>query len=294
MQLRSFITALAYPLAAAFVVLATPAQADTLDNIKATGTINVGYRQSSQPVSYVVNDNPTGFVVDLCRDIVATTISDAVKKPVKIKFVPVTAQNRLTMLKEGKIDMECGSTTITEERQKQVGFSVVDFVTTSRLVSLAGTKPSLPSMEGKTLALKAGSSHIELISKMVGGIHVLSVNDAAQGIQAVQDHKAAAYLDDELLIQGAIHKAGLDFKQFTFSDPLSVEPYGIAFRLGDTAFGKLVSAGVRNNFSRTEKAIRSAETYSAELGVPVNTLTRDAIRSPAYSRQCSLIDKGAC
>ncbi|WP_283147909.1 transporter substrate-binding domain-containing protein [Silvimonas soli] len=295
MRLQSIFSRLVYPIVVGFLSFQSVAVlADTLDTIKSTGEVKVGYRESSQPVSYAVNDVPTGFVIDLCRDIVANSISPAIHKQVKIKFVPVTAQNRLGMLTDGKIDMECGSTTITEDRLKKVDFSVVDFVTSSRLVALSGAPVTLQALSGKTVALKSGSSHVELLSKMIGNVHVLYVNDAAQGVQAVVSKQAAAYLDDEILIQSAIHKAGLDRKNFGFSDPLSVEPYGIALRRGDTAFNVLVNAGIRSNFSHPEKAIASLDSYSSQMGSSVNNLTRDAIRWPAHSRQCSLIDKGDC
>ncbi len=139
--------------------LPSVAHADTLDTIKASGEVKIGYRESSLPVSYLPKGQtePTGFVVALCKQIVATNISEAVKKkPVKIKWVPVTAQNRLTLLKDGSIDMECGSTTVTQDRLKQVDFfSLVTFVTTSRMVSLASTNAaSLKGLAGKTLAVK--------------------------------------------------------------------------------------------------------------------------------------------
>ena len=273
------------------------AYAGTLDTIKAAGEVKIGYRESSQPVSYLNKETnePTGFVVQLCKQIVAVNLSEAVKKPLKIKFVPVTAQNRLKLLLDGSIDMECGSTTVTQDRLKQVDFSLVTFVTTSRMVSLAATNASsLKTLVGKTLAVKTGSSHIDLISRMIADVKVIQVTDARQGVEAVTSGKAQAYLDDEVLIQSAIHKQGLDSAKFAWSTPFSVEPYGIAIRQNDPDFARLVNAGLRATFNRSEKAIAMLDTYTSELGVPINTLTRDAIRSPSKSRQCSLLEQSGC
>lgn len=286
--------ALAISLACA---LPSMAQADTLETIKSSGEVKIGYRESAQPVSYLPKGQtePTGFVVALCKQIVATNISEAVKKQVKIKWVPVTAQNRLKLLMDGSIDMECGSTTITQDRLKQVDFSLVTFVTTSRMVSLASTNAaSLKGLAGKTLAVKKGSSHVDLIARMINNVKVMEVTDAKQGVEAVTAGTAQAYLDDEVLIQSAIRKNEQDPKNFAFSTPFSVEPYGIGLRKGDEAFAKLVNAGLRGTFNRSEKAIAMLETYTNELGIPVNNLTRDAIRSPSKSRQCSLLEQSGC
>ncbi|KPC55037.1 transporter substrate-binding domain-containing protein [Amantichitinum ursilacus] len=282
-------------LGVAFCLATAASQADTLDRIKTSGEIKIGYRSSSMPLSWSADGTPTGFMVALCEKIVTEQISTALHKPIKITYVPVTVQTRFQLLDQQAIDMECGSTTVTLERMKQVDFSLATYITTSRLVSLKKTGAlNLSTMNGRVLAVQTGSSHAELISKMLGGARLLQVPDAARGVEAVANGKAAAYVDAENLILSAIKANHLQPADFTMGTSLSVEPFAIVTRKGDTGLEKLIDQGLRKAFSHSEATVTLLQGYSTQMGADINALTRDAIRNPSRSHECSMLEAVTC
>src|ERR1700747_454026 len=138
----------------------------TLKNIKETGAITLGYRDSSIPFSYLDdNQKPIGFAMDICYKIV-----DAVKKELKldkleVKLNPVTSSTRIPLLANGTIDLECGSTTNNLEREKQVGFTITHFVTANRFVSKKANKiNSIDDLKGKAVVSAAGTTNIKQLT----------------------------------------------------------------------------------------------------------------------------------
>src|SRR5260370_698074 len=134
----------------------------TLKNIKETGAITIGYRDSSIPFSYLDdNQKPIGFAIDICYRIV-----DAVKKELKldkldVKFNPVTSSTRIPLLANGTIDLECGSTTNNPERLKQVAFTNTHFLTATRFVSKKSSKiNSIDDLKGKPVASSSGTTNL--------------------------------------------------------------------------------------------------------------------------------------
>ena len=293
---KSFMPTLLAGTLLTLLALAQAAQADTLEQIKSTGEIRIGYRESSLPLSWIEKDKPTGFMVSLCEKVINEQIAPALKiKQLKIKYVPVNVQTRFPLLDQKSIDMECGSTTVTLARMKQVDFSLVTYVTTSKLVSLKKIGPmSLDTMSGRTLAVQTGSSHAELISKMIGNAKILYVANATAGVQALADGKAQAYVDGEILYQSAIHKLGLPKDEFVAGSALSVEPFAIVTRKGDTALEKLIDVGLRKIFSHSDEALNLLKGYSDQLGMDINALTRDAIRNPSKGHECSMLETVSC
>ena len=158
-----------FVLAAGFI--AAPAAAEeltgTLKNIKDTGTITLGYRDTSIPFSYLDdNQKPIGYAMDICYKIV-----DAVKKELKldkleVKLNPVTSSTRIPLMANGTIDLECGSTTNNAERQKQVWFTNTHFLTASRYVSKKSSKiNSIDDLKGKTVVSTAGTTNIKQLTE---------------------------------------------------------------------------------------------------------------------------------
>jgi glutamate/aspartate transport system substrate-binding protein len=246
------------------------------------------------PLSWSDKDKPTGYMVSLCEKIVTEQIAPAVhNKNLRIQYVPVTAQNRFQLLASGKIDMECGSTTVTRERLKQANFSLVTYITESRLVSLkSGGPQSLATISGKTLAVQSGSSQAALISRVASGVKVLEVPDAAHGIEAVSQGKAHAYVDGEILSQSAIRKMGLPDDRFVYGSPISVEPFAIMTRKGDTEFGQLIDTGLRKIFAKPAESLALLKGYSDQMGADINLMTREAVRNPAKGHECSVLESG--
>src|SRR6201989_865594 len=138
----------------------------TLKNIKESGAITLGFRDASIPFSYLDdNQKPVGFAMDICYKIV-----DAVKKELKldkleVKLAPVTSSNRIPLLANGTVDLECGSTTNNAEREKQVSFTNTHFLTASRYVSKKSSNiKSIDDLKGKTVVSTAGTTNIKQLT----------------------------------------------------------------------------------------------------------------------------------
>jgi len=225
--------------------LAGPASADTLAKVKQSGVFTIGHRDASIPLSYYDDkQQPIGYSMDLCLK-----VADAVKKELKlskmeIKYQLVTSANRIPLLANGTVDIECGSTTNNAERQKQVSYLPTTFVTANRIVYKKGSGISkLADLKGKTLVSTAGTSNIKSVTETNAaqnlGINIVSANGHAESFLMVETGRAAAFAMDDILLAGLVanSKTPGDFE--ISSEALTVEPYGIMVRKDDTAFKKL-------------------------------------------------------
>jgi glutamate/aspartate transport system substrate-binding protein len=231
----------------------TPAMAQeltgTLKNIKDTGAITLGFRDSSIPFSYLDdNQKPVGYAMDICYKIV-----DAVKKELKldkleVKLNPVTSSTRIPLLANGTIDLECGSTTNNVERQKQISFTNTHFLTASRFVSKkSGKINSIDDLKGKPVVSTSGTTNIKQLTETNAarnlGINIIPAKEHAESFLLVEtDRAVAAVLDDILLasfVAGSKDPDAYVISSDAFSKP---EPYGIMLRKDDPAFKKVVDA----------------------------------------------------
>jgi len=230
----------------AALALATPAAAqDTLKKIKDTGAITIGHRDASIPFSYYDDkQQPVGYALDICMAIV-----DAVKKQLnmpnlKVNYQLVTSANRIPLIANGTVDLECGSTTNNNERQQLVGFSNTYFIPANRWASKASAKlNSLNDLKGKTIVSTAGTSNLKLITQLNSeknlGMNIISANGHPEAFQMVETGRAAAFVMDDILLAGLIANAR-NPKEFAISKEfLSLEPYGPMLRKDDAAFQKL-------------------------------------------------------
>jgi len=221
----------------------------TLKKVKETGTITIGYRDSSIPFSYLDdNQKPIGFAIDICLSIV-----DAVKKELKldqlkVEFNPVTSSTRIPLLSNGTVDLECGSTTNNPERLKQVAFTNTHFLTATRFVSKkASNLNSIDDLKGKTVVSSAGTTNIKQLTEANAarnlGINIIPAKEHAESFLMVEtDRAVAVVLDDILLasfVAGSKDPAAYVMSKDAFSKP---EPYGIMLRKDDPAFKKMVDA----------------------------------------------------
>src|SRR5215470_16909412 len=238
-------------MAAAFCAAQANAQelTGTLKKVKETGTITIGYRDSSIPFSYLDdNQKPIGFAIDICLAIV-----DAVKKELKldklqVEFTPVTSSTRIPLLANGTIDLECGSTTNNPERLKQVAFTNTHFLTATRFVSKKASKlASIDDLKGKSVASSSGTTNIKQLTEANAarnlGINIIPAKEHAESFLMVEtDRAVAVVLDDILLasfVAGSKDPAAYVMSKDAFSKP---EPYGIMLRKDDPAFKKVADA----------------------------------------------------
>lgn len=218
----------------------------TLQKIKASGIINVGHRESSIPFSYLDDkQKPIGYSMDLCNKIIENVKKDLNMPSLKVNLVPVTSATRIPLMTNGTVDLECGSTTNSMERQKQVAFGVATYVAPVRMLVKAGTKlDSLDDLNGKAVVTTTGTTSDQLIRKNEKGMNIdvknVYAKDHAESFLMVETGRADAFVMDEILLAGFIANAK-NPKDFAIVGPtLRSEPYGIMLRKDDPAFKKVV------------------------------------------------------
>jgi glutamate/aspartate transport system substrate-binding protein len=221
----------------------------TLKKVKDTGTITIGYRDSSIPFSYLDdNQKPIGFAIDICRVIVDGVKAELKLDKLQVEFTPVTSSTRIPLLANGTIDLECGSTTNNPERLKQVAFTNTHFLTATRFVSKKSSKlDSIDDLKGKSVASSSGTTNIKQLTEANAarnlGINIIPAKEHAESFLMVEtDRAVATVLDDILLasfVAGSKDPGAYVISKDAFSKP---EPYGIMMRKDDPAFKKCVDA----------------------------------------------------
>lgn len=241
--------------AAALICFAShlaPAQelTGTLAKIKQTGTVTLGVRDGSVPFSYLDDkQHYIGYSVDLCMRVVAALRTELALPNLKVALNPVTSANRIPLMANGTIDLECGSTTNNLERQQQVAFAPTMFVIGNRLLSKKSSHiNSLADMKGKTLVATAGTSTLKQMTMLNKernlGMTILVAKDHPEAFLMLDTGRAAAEANDDILLAAQVANAK-DPAQFVIGkEALSVEPYGIMLRKGDPAFKKVVDAAI--------------------------------------------------
>ncbi len=143
------------------------ASSPTLSHIVSTGEIAIGHRTSELPFSYMVNDQPTGYAIDLCLDVIEGLEEALEIDNIKVVFVPVTPANRFILVRNGTVDIECGVTTNTPERRRQAAFSYPHFLTTTRYVSLTEKHMGgLEDLAGQSVVSTTGTLNITQLNEL--------------------------------------------------------------------------------------------------------------------------------
>jgi glutamate/aspartate transport system substrate-binding protein len=231
----------------------------TLKKVKETGTITIGYRDSSIPFSYLDdNQKPIGFAIDICRVVVDGVKAELKLDKLQVEFTPVTSSTRIPLLANGTIDLECGSTTNNPERLKQVAFTNTHFLTATRFVSKKASKlDSIDDLKGKSVASSSGTTNIRQLTEANAarnlGINIIPAKEHAESFLMVEtDRAVAAVLDDILLasfVAGSKDPGAYVISKDAFSKP---EPYGIMMRKDDPAFKKVVDAATSALYKSTD------------------------------------------
>ena len=237
-------------LAAALAAAAAPVRAEgsspTLDRIRLTGVITVGYRVASVPFSYLdARRQPVGYSMDICRRIVDAVRDRLGAADIETREVPVTSATRIPMLADGAIDLECGVTTNTAERARTVGFSMTTFVAASRLlVKKDAPVQTLQDLRGRTVVttlattsmtfLRAANQSQELDMKILAG------QDDVDAVRMLRNDQALAFAMDDVLLRGLVAAAPDGDAYRVCDEALTVEPYAIGLPHGDASFKQLV------------------------------------------------------
>jgi len=235
----------AVALAAAAVAAHAQELTGTLAKARASGTIAIGYRESSVPFSFLnTRKEPIGYSIELCRSLVSY-IEDAVNKSLTIQWVPVTSDSRIDAVVSGKVDLECGSTTNNLERQKRVSFSPTMFVSGTKVLVRKGSPiKSFRDLAGRKVAVTAGTTNEktlrDLSAKFKLGIDLLVARDHAESFGLVKSGQADAFATDDVLLYGLIAQDAAKADYEVVGDFLSYDPYGIMYRKDDPQLNKVV------------------------------------------------------
>jgi ABC-type amino acid transport substrate-binding protein len=251
---RTVCTALLATLACAAPV----AMAQTLEKIASSNRITVGYREASVPFSYLAGSpKAVGFAVDLTEAIVDEVKQQLNRPALAVQYLAVTGQNRIPLLVDGSYDLECGSTTHTSAREKDVAFSVNYFYTGTRLLTKKGSGiRGMADLAKKTVATTAGSTNEKVLRKEIADrgldTQVLASKDYADGLADLQADKAAALALDDVLLFGLRANAPDPAALEVVGEALQVEPYGCMVRRNDPAFKALVDRTIGRLMSSGE------------------------------------------
>ncbi|XZG69935.1 glutamate/aspartate ABC transporter substrate-binding protein [Chitinibacteraceae bacterium HSL-7] len=229
----------------------------TLQKIKESGVVVVGHRDSSIPFSYLDNQKPIGYSMDLADKIVNELRKELKMPNLQVRYNLVTSQTRIPLVQNGTVDFECGSTTNNVERQKQVAFSVGIFEIGTRLLTAktSGVK-DFADLKGKNVVTTAGTTSERLIKAMNAeknmGMNIISAKDHGESFLMLETKRAVAFMMDDALLAGEMAKAKKPDDWAIVGKPQSYEIYGCMMRKEDPAFKAVVDRALTSTFKSNE------------------------------------------
>jgi ABC-type amino acid transport substrate-binding protein len=253
-----------------------PSSKSTLDRIKAGKTITMGYRQSSIPFSAAGPDGkPAGYSIDLCNRVATDLKRDLAIPDLTVKWVPVTVENRIAAVRDGTIDLECGSTTNTLSRQAEVDFSLTTFVTGGSLLAMREATKTLTDLKGLRIAVIPGTTTERVLKEAMkdapGQVSLIPVKDHAEGRSAIENNTADAYASDRDILIGLALTAANPSK-FALGDRyFSYEPYALMLRRGDVDFRLAVNRSLARLY-RSGEVLDIYQRWFGSLGSPTALL----------------------
>ncbi len=278
---------------AAFAVGAQAQANDTLKKIKDLGTATMGVRESSGALSYTLGDGKyVGFHVELCQRVLGDIQKQLGMPKLDIKYVAVTSQNRIPLVANGTVDIECGSTTNNLARQKDVAFAVTTFVEEVRIAVKANSGiTSIAQLNGKTVATTTGTTSVQHLRRHEKGAGVnfneVFGKDHADSFLLLESGRADAFVMDASILAGNISKAKnpADFK--IVGEVISVEPIAIMIRKDDPAFKKAVDDSLKAMMKSGEIAkiydkwfMQPIPPTNSKVGLPASEATKNAWANP--------------
>ena len=275
-------------LASAALVAPAFAQEGALKKIKDGGSITIGHRDASLPFSYYDDkQQPIGYAMDLCMKIVDAVKAELKLPRINIKYQLVTSANRIPLMANGTIDLECGSTTNNVARQEQVWFTITHFVTANRWASKKSSNlKSLADLKGKTIVSTAGSTNIKQITEINAaqnlGMNIISANGHPEAFQMVETGRAVAFVMDDIILAGLAAQSRSPGDYEISSVALSVEPYGIMLRKDDKAFKAVVDRAMTNIYKSGE--INAIYTKWFEKPVPPKGVNMNLPMTAAFKK----------
>lgn len=265
---------------------------DTLAKVKASGTITMGVRESSGVLSYTLGGSKyVGYHVAICERAIED-VEKAIGKKLEVKYQPVTSQNRIPLVQNGTVDIECGSTTNNATRQKDVSFANTTFVEEVRIATKASSGiKSVADLGGKTVATTTGTTSVQTLrkNKRASGVEFKDVfgKDHADSFLLLESGRADVFVMDGSLLAGLIarSKSPADYK--IVGEVLSVEPIAIMVRKDDTAFLNIVNKTIATmaksgeiNKLYTKWFLEPTPPTGATVGLPMSDNLKEALKNP--------------
>jgi glutamate/aspartate transport system substrate-binding protein len=282
---------------AAVVGLAPAAQAEdltgTLKKIKDTATITVGHRESSIPFSYLDDkQQPVGYAMDLCMRVVEAVKTELKLPNLKVNLQPVTSSNRIPLLMNGTIDLECGSTTNSVQRQQQVAFGPTYFViNVTAAVKKTSNVNALVELNGKNISTTSGTTAVPLLKayEKTASIDVKEIygKDHGESFLLLADDRVTAFVMDDILLAGQIANSKEPAAYKILPESLRTEPYSMMLRKDDAPFKALVDKTVSAIMKSGEIEKIYAKWFmspippkNVNLNFAITPALREAFRNP--------------
>ncbi len=274
--------------------VAATAHADTLKKVADSGKLTLAYRDSSVPFSYVEGPGkPLGFSMDIANAVVQEVKKRTGKAVLEIEYIPVTSQNRIPLLVNGTVDLECGSTTNNSTRGKDVSFAINHFYTGTRLLAKKTSRiKNYADLENKTVASTSGTTNSQVMRKYNAdkklNMQIILGKDHADSLLLVEADRAVAFAMDDILLFGLMANAKNPAEWEVVGDSLQVEPYACMLRKDDPKFKTLVDGVITGlmksgEFDRLYKKwfMSPIPPKSINLNLPMSAQLRESLKAPS-------------
>jgi len=267
--------------------------AGTLDKIKSTGSATMGVRESSGALSYMISDGRyAGYHVEICKRVLTDIQNQLGLKVLEIKYTPVTSQNRIPLVQNGTVDIECGSTTNNTARQKDVAFAVTTYVEEIRIaVKTNSGITSLNQLNGRKVATTTGTTSVQLLRKheKAAGVNFDEVfgKDHADSFLLLESGRADAFVMDGSILAGNIANAKNPKDYKIVGEVIAVEPIAIMIRKDDPAFKQTVDSSIKKMMADGSLArlwdkwfLQPIPPKNALVGLALSESTKQAWANP--------------
>lgn len=270
--MRSFVLALS-----ALLLIPTLSPAQTLDRIKETGSIVIGFRTDAEPLSYLADNRPQGYTPTVCFELARKIGAQLGISDIEAVFEPVDTENRFEKVASGEIDLLCGAATITLTRRETVDFSVPIYVDGTTVARRADGPQSLPEMAGRKVGVRAGTTTLEALTNSLAQqnieAEIVQFSDHRSGMQALEGGAVDAYFADQSILMSMVMQSENSADLTVLEQILTVEKHGLALPKGDTDFRLAVDRGLSELFQSGEiREIFEANITGATPGLALEAM----------------------
>lgn len=267
--------------------LAAWSHADTLSEIRDRGEFRLGHRESSAPFSYLdARGEAVGYSVDICRFLYDRVKAELKRPDLKLRFVPLKPADRIAAVKDGRVDVECGSTTNTVERQKDVSFSYTTFMAGARFLGKKGAGfREVTDLRGKAVVVTEKTTTEKVVRQLNTernlNFTIVTAKDHAEAFARLAKGEVAAVANDDALLVGLV-SAAPDPSLYEFIGKyVSVEPYGVMYRRDDVAFTKVIDSAIATLFGSGQIRVIYGKWFeSGAFKLPMNQYMKENVKLP--------------